>query len=159
MAWYRCVGSNGGGGGSQTISLANNYRIGVSPTTAKLSPLDANNYITVSGNVVTYHRNNVNYGLWIYTPLLTAGKVYAFSCDEITNSDKYFYLDYATTISTTGDTTITRLGQIVPQTTAVQNAGRGFVFEAPNDGYYGMVFWSNNTDDISVTNPCLTEIG
>ncbi len=140
------------------ISLLDNYRIGLTATAVTTSPLDANNYITVSGKTITYHRSSINYGLWIFTPYLEAGKLYCFSVDDVVNSDGNWYLDITQAINPSGQTAITRLGSMNYSGQAIMPLTRGIVFMPQTSGYYGLVFWSSNTSDISVVNPRITEI-
>lgn len=140
------------------ISLIDNYRIGINATTVTTSPLDANNHITVSDKTITYHRNSANYGLWIFTPYLDAGKLYCFSVDDVVNTDMNWYLDITQTINPSGQTAITRVGSMNYSGQAIMPLTRGIIFSPQTSGYYGMVFWSSNTSDISVVNPRITEI-
>ena len=157
MAWFECTcGSGGGGTTSKTIYLTENLKIGVAMNTVTATPYDTNNYVTVSDNVVTFKRNNSNYSLWLPCPIeLEVGKIYSFAYDSKTNTDGYLYLDKAPNgIPETGSFTVNRIFQIAPPA----SANRGMVFIVSTTGYYGFPIWSNNTNDIVVNNPSITEI-
>ena len=153
MAYYDFKKASGGGG-SNTVYLTNNLKIAYNASTAKSNPLDSNNYISVSNNVVTFKRNS-SYGLWLSTPYaLESGKIYAFSYDSITNGDGKIYMDSAPNgIPETGDVSITRFNNI-----SLITGLNGFAFKVSNSGYYGFQIWSGNTNDIVITNPALTLI-
>lgn len=145
---------SGGGSGSTTIKLIENLKIAYSSNTAKSNPYDANNYITVADNVVTFKRNST-YGLWLSVPIeLEAGKKYAFAFDSITNGDGRMYLDRAPNgIPETGDVSIYRVDVI-----NIESRFKGIVFTVAITGYYGCQIWSGNTNDIVINNPSITEI-
>lgn len=144
MGWVRCT-SNGLG-----VSLLNNYMIGYSNTQKTPRNIDANNYVTVTGDTITLHRNSSSYGLWVYTPLLKAGKEYTILFQSFSGSDGNFYCDYTTNISTDPVTT-TRWG------TASTNATQGVTITPSVDGYYGLMLWSGSTYDITITAPLLID--
>lgn len=154
MAYYDFLRSLGGGG-SNTISLSDNVKITYSVSLVKPSPIDANNYISVSNNIVTFKRNTSNYSMWLACPIeLQAGKLYAFAYEAITNSDGNIYLDYAPNgISDIGDTQVTRIKSFTQQ-----NGVKGVVFTVPTTGYYGFPIWNNNANDIVINNPTITLI-
>lgn len=152
MAWFESH-LNGGGGGTTSISLVNNCKIGISANTVKQNPIDANNYVDVSEASVTLHRNNNSHNLWIYTPLLEAGKTYAIVWDSITGNDGNIYIDSATSIPSSGDVAVTRLGSI-----SSLGIIKGISVCPVNDGYYGFPVWSNNTGNITITNPRIIEV-
>ena len=145
---------SGGGSGSTTVKLIENLKIGYSSGIAKSNPYDANNYITVADNVVTFKRNS-SYGLWLSVPFeLEVGKKYAFAFDSITNGDGKMYLDRAPNgIPETGDVSIVRADNI-----NIESRFKGIVFTVSTTGYYGCQIWSGNTNDIVITNPTITEI-
>lgn len=147
MAWYRC---NSGNVGATPISLLNNCKIGMSATLVKNSPIDANNYVEVSGKTLILHRNSATPSLWLYTPYLEAGKKYALYFESSSESDGYIYLDYTTVISDTEDFPTTRIG-------SVYNVG-GYSFTVQNSGYYAFILWRSNSNNITITNPYLIEI-
>lgn len=154
MTWYKCGG--GGSEGLKPISLLNNYKIGISATVVKQNPIDANNYIVVSGNTITLKRNGNGIGLWIFTPELKANTVYALSFDTVTNTDGSIYFDYAGVVVSTGDISVTRLGSV--SFTQLSSYGRGFAFKTTDAGQYGFTLWSGNVNDIALTNPLLAEM-
>ena len=136
--------------GIEPISLKNNYMIGDSDHTKYPSPIDANNYVEVSGNDVILHRNDAIYHLWCYTPLLQAGNLYTISFDSASNTNGYIYIEYATDI-TTNPVSTTRIA-------AVRATGiSGYTFIAPANGYYGIIIWNDGNGDISMTNPRLID--
>ena len=141
-------------GGSNTVKLTENLKIGYDSGIVKSNPYDANNYITVSDNVVTLKRN-FSYGLWLTIPFeLESGKKYAFAFDSITNGDGKMYLDRAPNgIPETGDISVTRADNIT-----IESRFKGIVFTVSTTGYYGCQIWSGNTNDIVVNNPSITEI-
>ena len=147
MAWYRC---ERGKTEVTPISLLDNYKIGVSATLVKNSPIDANNYVEVSGKTLILHRNSATPSLWLYTPYLEAGKKYAFYFESSSESDGYIYLDFTTAISDTKDFPTTRIG-------SVYNVG-GYSFTVQNSGYYAFILWQSNSNNITITNPYLIEI-
>lgn len=151
MAYYDFKKSSGG---SNTIKLIENLKLGYSTNIVKSNPLDANNYITVTDNVVTLKRSGT-WGLWLSIPIeLEAGKKYAFAYDSITNGDGRLYLDRAPDgIPESGDVSIIRADNI-----AIDARFKGIVFSVSVTGYYGMQIWSGNTNDIVVNNPSITEI-
>lgn len=135
----------------KTISLANYCRIGVTATDKAQSPVDANNYIDVSGNVVTLKRNNTNYHLWIYTPiLLQAGKTYTITFDSISGSDGNFYMEKTSDISV-NPIYATRYDTVNHSSSVIN----GIVIKPDTDAYYGIAIWSQSTADIVITNPKL----
>ena len=136
------------------ISLVNTCRIGVTASNKAQSPVDANNYIDVSGTTVTLKRNNNTYHLWIYSPqLLQVGKAYAFVFDSITNYDDNYYIEYTSDIMA-NPIVATRIGYADSD-----NILNGFVIEPTISAYYGVAIWRNNTNDIVVNNPRFIEIG
>lgn len=142
----------GGGGGGGT-SLVNNCLIGITASDKVPSPYNAGNYITVSGTTVTFTRNNNNYHLWIYSPvLLEVGKKYAFSFDEITGADINFYLERTSNLST-NPVVASRFETI--EHSAITN---GFVLVPNQTAYYGVAIWSNSVLPITVKNPMLYEL-
>ena len=145
-----------GGSGSNTVKLIENLKIGISSSLAKSNPYDSNNYISVSNDVVTLKRNNSSYALWLSCPFeLQTGKIYILAFESVTNTDGFLYLDKAINgIPTTGDVQLTRIMQVAPP----NGAKNGMVFKVSANGYYGFPFWSNNTNDIIITNPTITEI-
>lgn len=145
---------SGGGSGSTTVKLIENLKIGYSSGIAKSNPYDANNYITVADNVVTFKRNS-SYGLWLSVPFeLEVGKKYAFAFDSITNGDGRMYLDRALNgIPETGDVSIVRADNM-----NIESRFKGIVFTVSTTGYYGCQIWSGNTNDIVITNPTITVI-
>lgn len=151
MVWFECTG--GSSGGATSISLVNNCKIGVAANTVKQNPIDANNYVDISETSATLHRNNNNYNLWIYTPLLEAGKTYAIAWDSITGNDGNIYIDFTTSIPSSGDVTVTRLGNI-----SSLGIIKGISVCPANDGYYGFPIWFNNTGNITITNPRIIEV-
>lgn len=146
---------DGNTGGTQPIELANYTRIGVTATNKAQSPVDANNYIEVSGNVATLKRNSSNYHLWVYTPIiLEAGKTYAFVFDSITGSDNYFYMEKTSDISV--NPIVASRFDTVGHSSSVIN---GVTIKPDTDAYYGIAIWSQSLNDIVINNPRLIEIG
>lgn len=133
----------------ETISLLDNYAIGLSASLATHSPIDANNYVEVVDDSVILHRNSGNPSLWIHTPYLEAGKTYAFIYESSSGSDGYVYRDFASAIPATGDFAVSRIGSV--------GATGGFSFTPSTSGYYGFVFWSGGGSTISVKNPKIVE--
>ena len=138
---------------SPTYSLANSCYIGTSATNKVPSPIDANNYIAISGTTVTLKRNVYSYHLWVCTPvMLETGKTYAIVFDSITNSDGSFYVEKASDITT--NPIVTTRFDTVGHTSTVTN---GIVIKPDTTAYYGIAIWKNNTSDIVVSNPLLIE--
>lgn len=143
-----------GNAGPETVSLVNYCRIGVTATDKAQSPVDANNYIDVSGNVATLKRNNSNYHLWVYTPiLLEIGKTYAIVFDSISGSDGNFYMEKTSDISV--NPIVASRFDTVGHSSSVIN---GVVIKPDTNAYYGIAIWSQGTNDIVITNPRLIEI-
>ena len=143
-----------GNAGPETVSLVNYTRIGVTATDKAQSPVDANNYIDVAGNVATLKRNNSNYHLWVYSPiLLQAGNTYAFVFDSITGSDNNFYMEKTSDISV--NPIVASRFDTVGHSSSVIN---GVVVKPDTNAYYGIAIWSQGTNDIVITNPRLIEI-
>lgn len=135
-------------------SLVNNCRIGVTATNKALSPVDANNYIEVSGTTVTLKRNNANYHLWVYTPVvLETGKIYAIVFDSISGSDNNFYMEKTSDISV--NPIVASRFDTVGHTSSVIS---GVVIKPNTNAYYGIAIWSQSTSDIVLNNPRLIEI-
>lgn len=139
---------------AEPIELANYTRIGVTATDKAQSPVDANNYIDVSGNVATLKRSNSNYHLWVYTPiLLQTGKTYAIVFDSITGTDNNFYMEKTSDISV--NPIVASRFDTVGHSSSVIN---GVVIKPDTNAYYGIAIWSQGTTDIVITNPRLIEI-
>ncbi len=139
---------------AEPIELANYNRIGVTATDKAQSPVDTNNYIDVSGNVVTLKRNNTSYHLWVYTPiLLQAGKTYAIVFDNITGTDNNFYMEKTSDISV-NPIVASRFDTVGHSSSVIS----GVVVKPDTDAYYGIAIWSQGTTDIVITNPRLIEI-
>lgn len=139
---------------AEPIDLANFTRIGVTATDKAQSPVDANNYIDVSGNVVTLKRSNSNYHLWVYTPiLLETGKTYAIVFDSITGSDNNFYMEKTSDISV--NPIVASRFDTVSHSSSVTN---GVIIKPDANSYYGIAIWSLGTNDIVINNPRLIEI-
>lgn len=132
------------------VSLKNNYLIGNSATTEYKSPIDANNYVELSGDTVILHRNNSDYHLYIYTPLLTAGHLYTISFESVSGTDGKFYVRTANDI-TTNPVIVSQVAQIN------DNSGLSITFIPQTDCYYGVCLWRSEYNNISVTNPQLVD--
>ena len=143
-----------GNAGPETVSLVNYTRIGINAADKAQSPVDASNYIDVAGNVATLKRNNSNYHLWVYSPiLLQAGNTYAFVFDSITGSDNNFYMEKTSDISV--NPIVASRFDTVGHSSSVIN---GVVVKPDTNAYYGIAIWSQGTNDIVITNPRLIEI-
>jgi hypothetical protein len=152
MAWFNANLSNSGGGGEgHIISLANNYKIGLDATYEHNSPYNANNYVEVSGTTVTLKRNNNSCHLFIYTPILEVGKVYAIVFDGITNSDNNYYMQKITSSLSVNPLVTTRFDTIGHGSALIN----GIAIKPDANTSYGIAIWSNNTSDISILNPRL----
>lgn len=150
MPMFRCSMES-----SSFIDLKDNWAIGYSNNQKTKTNIDANNYVDISGDVVTLKRTTNQYGLWIHTPQLEAGKSYMIAFDSFTGDDGNFYCDWSSDISTT---------LIITQRWATIGCGqngssiKGIVFTAGYSAYYGIMIWSNTVSDIVVTNPRLLKI-
>lgn len=152
MAFIRCIGSNGGGGGGLTpIPLINEaVWIATNATNRTKTPIDANNYIETSGNTATLHRNNSGYGLVVRLPNLQADHTYLFGFDSITTSDNSLYIGRVTSLTST-TMTDTRI-------MTVDNRNMALKITPSADNDYSVMIWVGNTNDIVITNPYLIDL-
>lgn len=143
---FRC-----GGGRLPENLISNSVWIATSSDSRTKSPIDANNYIEVVGDIVTLHRNRSSNALVIKLPNLKQGKRYCFSWDSLTNTDNNLYIGYVT-----NETATTMSSNRVITTTSQY---KGFFF-ANTFGNYSMdvLLYSDNINDISITNPILYRI-
>lgn len=137
---------SGGGSGITEISLADTARIGYNTTYAHTSPIDANNYIDVNDTTVTLKRNSNQYAIYFYTPILEQGKKYVLMADNYQNTDGVRYWLKGSDI-VSDPFQMTSLSSF--------SAVLGVPFVADGNYSYGIMTWSNNTNDIIVENPRL----
>ena len=130
-------------------SLVNKSAVATSSTARYKDRVDANNYISVSGNTVTLTRNNASNWLSFYTDLLEAGKSYAFIFDSITNTDSNIYIGTVSDISA-NPYSVTRI-----RTESLGQNTVGWVVTPTVSGVYDFLLGDSNLNPIICVNPRL----
>lgn len=133
-------------------SLVNKGAVATSSTARYKGRADANNYISVSGNTVTLHRNNDQYWLSLYTDVLEAGKRYAFIFDSLSNTDGNIYIGTVADISV-NPYSVTRI-----RTESLGQNTVGWVVSPAVSGVYDFLLGASNLNPIICVNPRLIEI-